>query len=63
LLRGDSAAESPEAMHKGISAGTFKSPHLKLANPNPRVLEVLKMAGFDMFLEIHKNVKDAVASF
>src|SRR3972149_4564837 len=63
LLRGDSPAESTEAMHKGITAGTFKSPHLKLVNPTPRVLEVLKMAGFDMFLDLPRNVKDAVASF
>ena len=63
LLRGDSPSESTGAMHKGISDGTFKSPHLKLVNPTPRVHEVLKMAGFDMFLEVHPNVKDAVASF
>ncbi|HLF28683.1 MAG TPA: STAS domain-containing protein [Anaerolineae bacterium] len=63
LLRSDSPDESDEAMRKGISAGTFKSPHLKLVSPTKRVHEVLKMAGFDMFLEIHRSVKEAVASF
>jgi len=63
LLRGDSPAESDEAMSKGLRDGTFKSPHLKLLNPSSRVLEVLKIAGVDMFLEIHRHLKDAVASF
>ena len=63
MLRTDTPAERPEAMHQGMLAGTFKSPHLKLVNPTKRVMEVLKMAGLDMFLEIHRNVKDAVASF
>ena len=63
LLRGDSAAESDEAMRKGLAAGTFKSPHLKLLNPTRSVLQVLSMTGVDMFLEIHHNLKDAIASF
>jgi anti-anti-sigma regulatory factor len=62
-LRGDSPSESDAEMRKGLVAGTFKSPHLKLVKPTPRVLEVLKMAGLDMFLEIHQNLKDAIASF
>jgi anti-anti-sigma regulatory factor len=63
LLRGATPAESDEAIKKGLSDGTFKSPHLKLVNPNRHVQEVLGMSGVDMFLEIHRNVKDAVASF
>ena len=55
--------ESRENASQEIRAGTFKSPHLKLLNPSPRVLDVLKMSGFDMFLEIHPNLRDAVASF
>jgi len=62
-LRGSSSVENEEAMRKGLSDGTFKSPHLKLANPTKHVREVLSMSGYDMFLEIHPNVKDAVASF
>jgi anti-anti-sigma factor len=63
LLRGDSPQESDEAMRKGLSDGTFKSPHLKLLNPSSRVLDVLSIAGVDMFLEVHRNYKDALASF
>ena len=50
-------------MSKGLRDGTFKSPHLKLVAPNPTVHEVLKVSGFDMYLEIHRNLKEALASF
>lgn len=63
LLRGDTPAESDESMKKGLMDGTFKSPHLKLLNPSPAVTETLRAMGFDMFLEVHRNLKDAIASF
>ena len=63
LLRGQSAQESAEAMERGLKDGSFKSPHLRLAGARRSVGEVLKMAGLDMFLEIHANVQDAVAAF
>lgn len=63
LLRADLSAEDKETVKKGLRDGTYKSPNLKLLNPNPHVLQTLQMAGFDMFLEIHHNLKDAVASF
>lgn len=63
LLRADLSPEDNEAMKKGLRDGTYKSPNLKLLNPNPHVLQTLQIAGFDMFLEIHHNLKDAVASF
>jgi anti-anti-sigma factor len=63
LLRSDAPEESDEAMRRGISDGTFKSPHLKLLKPSARVLEVLKIAGVDMLLQVHSNLKDAIASF
>jgi anti-anti-sigma factor len=63
LLRTDAPNESDEAVRQGINAGTFKSPHLKLANLNKRVSEALRTAGVDMFLEFHPSVEAAVASF
>jgi anti-anti-sigma factor len=63
LLRTDAPEESSEAMRQGLRDGTFKSPHLKLLNPTPRVLEALTIAGVDMLLEVHHNLQDAVASF
>jgi anti-anti-sigma factor len=56
-------SESQELVSKGVTAGTYKSPHLKLLSPNRRVMEVLRMSGFDMFLDIQSNLHDAVASF
>lgn len=63
LLRADVPEESDEAVKAGIRAGTFFSPHLKLLNPSPHVVEALKVAGYDMFLEILRDRKKAIASF
>lgn len=63
MLRGDAPSESEKAMTAGIAAGTFTSPHLKLLSPTQHVLEVLRTAGYDMFLEIHRDYKKALASF
>jgi hypothetical protein len=63
LLRSDTPAESDEATKRGIASGTFASPHLKLVKPTAHVLEVLKAAGYDMFLEIHRDLRQALASF
>lgn len=63
LLRSDTPEETDEAIKSGIAAGTYLSPHLKLLNPSAHVLEALKAAGYDMFLEIHRNQKQALASF
>jgi hypothetical protein len=63
LLRTQAPAESDEALSQGIRDGSMHSPHLKLANLNHRVSEALRLAGVDMFLEIHPTVADAVASF
>ncbi|GIL15890.1 MAG: hypothetical protein BroJett039_10630 [Chloroflexota bacterium] len=60
-LRDENATRSN--VSAGVVKGTYKSPHLKLAAPTKRVLETLKMSGFDMFLEIHHDVPSAVASF
>ena len=63
LLRADTLEESDATTKAGIAAGTFVSPHVKLLTPNAYVREVLKVAGYDMFLEIHRDVNQAVASF
>ena len=63
LLRCDAPEERDQAVWHGIKDGSFHSPHLKLLNPSPNVLSTLKLAGFDMFLEIHSSLKEAVDSF
>jgi len=55
--------DSDQAAKAGIAAGTYLSPNLKLYKPNKHVTEVLKTAGYDMFLEIHQDYKKALASF
>lgn len=58
---------SDEAMKQGMQdwwqGGAVKSPHFKIVAPSSNVLKTITTAGFDAFLEIHKNLKDAVASF
>ena len=63
LLRSNAPEETDDAIKSGIAAGTYMSPHLKLLNPSAHVLEALKASGYDMFLEIHRNQKQALASF
>lgn len=63
LLRTDSTAESDQAISRGLRDGTFKSPHLKLLSPNQNVSNLLKITGYDMFLEVHHNLSEAVKSF
>lgn len=63
ILMLKTSAESDEAMNKGIADGTFKSPHVKLLNPNRNVAEVLRLAGMDMLLEVHQDYRHAIASF
>jgi hypothetical protein len=55
--------EDREAMKRGIVAGTYSSPYLKLLNPSKNGAKALTLAGYDMFLEIHKDKKTAVNSF
>ena len=62
-LRALSPDVNDEEMTKGINAGTYKSRHLKLLNPSKETRTTLKMAGFDMYIEIHDDLKAAVSSF
>ena len=54
---------SDNEVKKGISAGTYKSPHLKLLNLSDETKAVFEMSGFDMFIETHSDKATAVASF
>lgn len=50
-------------VQKGISAGTYKSPQLKILNLSPEARTAFEMAGFDMFIETFTDMKTAIASF
>jgi len=54
---------SEEEVKKGISIGTYKSPHLKLLNLSENARTSFEMSGFDMFLETFTDRKKAIASF
>jgi anti-anti-sigma factor len=54
---------SDEDMKKGISAGTYKSPHLKLLGLSDNSRTAFELAGFDLFIETFKDLPTAVASF
>jgi len=62
-LRAFDTAISEEDIRKGISAGTYKSPNLKVANLSKATKEAFAMSGFDMFIETFADVMTAVASF
>ena len=54
---------SDDAMKKGISAGTYKSPHLKLLKMSPETRTAFEMSGFDMYIDTFTDLNTAVASF
>ena len=54
---------SEEEIKKGISAGTYKSPYIKLANLSKETKLVFTTTGFDMYIEHYDDIKLAIASF
>jgi anti-anti-sigma factor len=54
---------SGEEVRRGISAGTYKSPHLKLLNPSKETRSTFELSGFDMFIESFDDRESALASF
>ena len=56
-------SEDDHTLSHGLRDGKYKAYHLKLANPTPRVHEVLTTTGIDMFVEIHPTLKAAIDSF
>jgi anti-anti-sigma factor len=50
-------------VRRGISAGTYKSPHLKLLNLSKETRTAFELSGFDMFIETFDNKEDAINSF
>jgi anti-anti-sigma factor len=54
---------SDEDVRRGISAGTYKSPHLKLLNLSKETRTAFQLSGFDMFIETFDNKEEAIASF
>ncbi len=62
-LRNPDANLTDEQMKRGISAGTYKSPHLKLLNLSPQTKTAFETSGFDMYIDTFTDMKTAIASF
>jgi anti-anti-sigma factor len=63
LLHPGGSEQEKDAVYKGISAGTYAAPHLKLLNPPHKVEEVIKLSGLDMYLKMYNNEAEALAAF
>jgi anti-anti-sigma factor len=61
--RNPEANLNDEQIKKGISAGTYKSPHLKLLNLSPETKTAFETSGFDMYIDTFTDRKVAIASF
>ena len=61
--RNPEANLSHEQVKKGISAGTYKSPHLKLLSLSPETKTAFETSGFDMYIETFTDRNAAIASF
>ena len=54
---------SEEEIRRGISAGTYKSPHLKLVNLSKESKTAFDLSGFDMFIDTFDDEQTAIDSF
>lgn len=63
LVRGPLPPLAAAQQNQGVPDTRYRSTNLKLLRPTARVLEALKLAGFDTFLEIHTDFDQALASF
>lgn len=52
-----------DVLRKGMSAGAYKSPYLKVVNLSEEAKEVFELGGFDTYIEVHDDVKKAIDSF
>jgi anti-anti-sigma factor len=52
-----------DELRKKMSSGAYKSPYLKLTNLTPHTVDVFRLGGFDIYLEIFEDESLAVKSF
>jgi hypothetical protein len=57
------ATLNEEDIKKGIFAGTYNSPYLKVIILSNETKFVFKTTGFDMYIESFDDMKKAIASF
>ena len=52
-----------DELRKKMSAGGYKSPYIKVANLSSQVKDAFIISGFDTYIEMHDDIKKAIASF
>ena len=52
-----------ETLRKSMSVGTYRSPYLKLVNLSTQAAEVFELGGFDTYIEVFRDMNQAVNSF
>ncbi|MGE5377741.1 MAG: STAS domain-containing protein [Bacteroidota bacterium] len=52
-----------EEVRRGINAGTYKSPNLKLSGLSKETRTAFELSGFDMFIDTFDDQKTAIDSF
>lgn len=52
-----------EELRRKMGAGEYKSPYIKVANLSSQVRDAFVISGFDTYIEVHDDLKKAVASF
>jgi len=52
-----------DSLRKNMSLGAYKSPYLKVSNLSKEAREVFELGGFDTYIEVHPDLKSALASF
>ncbi len=63
LAKDTEHATSEQDVRRGISAGTYKSPNLKMLKLSKETKTAFDLSGFDMFIETYDDEKAAIASF
>lgn len=52
-----------DELRRLMSRGAYKSPHLKLTNLTPHVIDVFRLGGFEIYLELFEDENAAIGSF
>jgi anti-anti-sigma factor len=52
-----------DELRKKMSAGSYRSPFLKVVNLQPQVKEAFELSGFDVYIEVCDDLTIAVQSF
>jgi anti-anti-sigma factor len=55
--------ESEDDLMRGVAAGTYKSPNLKIIGLSDNARTAFELAGFNLFIETFTDLKTATTSF